>query len=304
MRCFFRAFLLVCLALPLISCHFAILDPKGVIAETEKHVFLESVFLMLIVVIPVIILSFIVPWRYRAKNTKAVYKPEWSNSHLLEFIWWAIPCVIIAVLATITWIETHRLDPYRPLYNNPAPDAAVIPIEAIALNWKWLFIYPQEHVASLNTLTIPVNHPIRFYITSDGPMNSLEIPQLAGQIYAMGGMQTKLNLLATEQGIYRGLSTNLSGDGFSGMYFNVNVVSDKDYAQWVRALKQAPKHLSEKTYQALLVPSANNPPEYFSQVSDDFFSEMVIKYMGPMPGMVLGYRGDPNFTSSSKNTGN
>lgn len=267
------------------GCHFAILDPKGIIAASEKKLFIESLLLMLIVVIPVIIMSFAITWRYRANNTKAKYMPNWAHSTFMEIIWWAIPCVIIFILSVWTWIYTHKLDPYRPL----ATDQDTVMIEAIALDWKWLFIYPAQHIATVNFVEIPVNKPVRLFITSDAPMNSLEIPRLAGQIYAMTGMQTKLNLLATSMGTYTGLSTNFSGNGFSGMRFKVKVTSQSDYDAWLKTVKQSPNHLTLSTYNALTKPSENNPVEYFSNAAPHLFTMSVIKYMGPMRRMRLGY---------------
>ena len=267
------------------GCHFAILDPKGIIAASEKKIFIESILLMLIVVIPVVVMSVAIPWHFRASNTKATYTPNWAHSTMMEVIWWTIPCIIIAILSVWTWIYTHTLDPYRPL----AEDKNTVMVEAIAMNWKWLFIYPQQHMATVNYMEIPVNKPVRLFIASDAPMNSLEIPRLAGQIYAMTGMQTKLNLMATSTGIYSGLSTNFSGDGFSGMTFKVGVVSQSDFDAWTKKGQQAPKQLTMAAYNELTKPSENNPVEYFSNPERGLFSASVVKYMGPMPGMVLGY---------------
>lgn len=267
------------------GCHFAILDPKGIIAASEKKLFVDSVFLMLIVVLPVIILSIVIPWRYRASNIKATYTPNWAHSTVMEVIWWTIPCIIIGVLAVWTWIDTHKLDPYRPL----SVDKNTIMIEAIAMNWKWLFIYPGQKIATINYLQIPVNKPVRLFISSDAPMNSLEIPKLAGQIYAMTGMQTQLNLMATSIGVYSGLSTNFSGDGFSGMTFKVNVTSQTDFDVWVKQIQQSPKQLTMAVYNQLTKPSENNPIEYFSNPAYGLFSDSIVKYTGPMPGMAFGY---------------
>lgn len=268
------------------GCHFSILDPKGIIAASEKKLFVDSILLMLIVVIPVILLSIIIPWRYSAKNKKATYRPEWAHSYIMESIWWAIPCVIIGILSVWTWHYTHTLDPYRPL----AADDDTVMIEAVAMNWKWLFIYPKEHIATVNFMEIPVNKPVRLFVTAaDAPMNSIEIPRLAGQIYAMTGMQTKLNLMATSTGLYSGLSTNFSGNGFSGMKFKVKVVQPAEYAHWLKESEKSPKHLSMNAYTELAKPSENNPVEYYSHVAPGLFSALIIKYMGPMPGMKLGY---------------
>lgn len=285
-----RVLLLACTlisTLLLTGCHyhFAILDPKGVIADTEKKLFINALLLMLLVVVPVVLLSFIIPWRYRASNTKATYTPNWSHSTLMEIIWWSIPCAIILILSIWTWNYTHSLDPYRPL----AADQDTVMIEAIALDWKWLFIYPEQHVATVNYMVIPVNKPVRLFITSDAPMNSLEIPRLAGQIYAMTGMQTKLNLMATSMGEYSGLSTNFSGNGFSGMKFKVKVTSASDYQAWLQKAAQSPNRLTMSAYNELAKPSEDNAVEYFSAVAPHLFSATITKYMGPMPGMALGY---------------
>ena len=289
-RHLFLPFLLGCTLL-LTGCHFSILEPAGIIAATEKKIFVEAILLMLIVVIPVIILSVIIPWRYRANNTKARYEPNWCHNNLLEFIWWTIPCIIIFILSVMVWIYTHKLDPYKPL--DVDTQETPVMIEAIALDWKWLFIYPQHHIATVNKVEIPVDRPVRFFIASDAPMNSLEIPRLAGQIYAMTGMQTKLNLMATQIGVYTGLSTNFSGNGFSGMNFKVHVVSKEEYAAWVKTVEKAPNHLTMDAYNELIKPSKNNPVAYFSNAQPGLFSDSIIKWMGPMPGMTLGYHDNP-----------
>jgi cytochrome o ubiquinol oxidase subunit 2 len=267
------------------GCHFAILDPKGVIAASEKKLFVDAIFLMLLVVVPVIIMSIIIPFRYRASNTKAVYKPDWAHSTIMEIIWWTIPCVIIVILSIWTWVYTHKLDPYRPL----AADENTVMIDAIALDWRWLFIYPQQHIATINYLELPVNKPVRLFITSDAPMNSLEIPRLAGQIYAMTGMQTKLNLMATSTGDYTGLSTNFSGEWFAGMRFAVHVVSNDEFNQWTKKIAASPTKLTMQTYNELAKPTKDTSIYYFSSPLPGLFSDTIIKYMGPMPGMTLGY---------------
>lgn len=259
------------------GCKMAILDPKGVIAASEKHLLIDATLLMLIVVIPVIILSFLFTWRYRRKNSKAQYTPNWSHSTTLEIVWWAIPCIIIGILATMTWISTHKLDPYRPLDVKKKP----IVIEAVALNWKWLFIYPEQHIASLNYIQIPTQVPIRFLVTADAPMNSLEMPQLAGQIYAMPGMRTKLNWMANEAGTYTGLSTNFSGDGFSGMHFVIRATSRKQFNHWVQSVKQTQNPLTLAKYKQVEKPSENVKPQYFSSVSHHLFQNIIMKYTKP-----------------------
>lgn len=266
------------------ACHFALLDPKGQIAADEKQILLISVALMLLVVIPVIVLTLAFAWRYRAGNTDAKYSPNWQHSTLLEIIWWSVPCAIIAILGTITWISSHRLDPYRPL---DIPQKKTLVIQAIALEWKWLFIYPEQHIATVNVLQVPVGVPLRFQITAEGPMNSFQVPQLGGQIYAMAGMQTQLNLIADSAGDYRGLSTNFSGDGFSEMHFILHAGSQKEFDRWVKKEQSAPEKLTLAGYQRLARPAVS-PVHYYSSVTPDLFNTIMMKSMMPMPAELKG----------------
>jgi len=259
------------------ACQFAILDPKGQVAADEKQILWISVVLMLLVVVPVILLTLGFAWRYRAGNSEAKYSPNWQHSTLLEVVWWSIPCLIIAVLGTITWISSHRLDPYRPLEG----DKKVLVIEAVALEWKWLFIYPEQQIATVNYIQLPVGVPVRFLITAEGPMNSLQIPQLGGQIYAMAGMQTQLNLIADVPGDYRGLSTNFSGDGFSDMHFTARASSQQAFERWVKKVKRASGKLTLETYQTLSQPAVS-PVKYYSAVPASLFETVVMKAMMPM----------------------
>jgi cytochrome o ubiquinol oxidase subunit 2 len=265
-------------ALVLSGCKMAVLDPKGIIAYDEKHLLITAVLLMLIIVIPVIFLAVIISIKYRAGNTKATYTPDWGHSTILEIIWWTIPCIIIAILAVMTWKSSHQLDPYRPLDVKGKP----LVIQVIALNWKWLFIYPEQNIAAINFVQFPVNRPITFLITSDAPMNAFQIPRLAGQIYAMAGMQTKLHLMATETGDYRGFSANYTGDGFYGMKFIARVSSSEDFEKWVNTVKAIPHTLSLEEYNKLMKDSVNNPPEYFSSAKTNLFNDVMMKFMMPM----------------------
>lgn len=275
------AVLTFALTLPLSGCNFAILDPKGIIAASEMHLLVLSVLLMLLIVVPVIIMSFVFAWRYRASNTNTKYMPDWGHNTAIEVVCWSVPCVIILTLAIITWISSHQLDPYKPLASNEKP----LTIEAIALDWKWLFIYPDQNIATINFVQIPAHVPVQFLITSDAPMNSLEIPQLAGQIYAMAGMQTKLNLMANEIGDYSGLSTNYSGNGFAGMGFIVRASSKDQFDQWVSTVQRSPENLTANTYNQLVQPSENNKVEYFASINNSLFENVVMKGMMPMPDM-------------------
>lgn len=266
------------LTLLLTGCKLILLDPKGIIAADEKQIMIISALLMLIVVIPVIILTLYFAWRYRAGNTKAKYSPDWDHSTTLEIIWWSIPCIIIAILASITWTSSHKLDPFRSIGESDK----TITIQVIALEWKWLFIYPNQHIATVNYIQIPVGTPVRFLISAEGPMNSFLIPQLAGQIYAMAGMQSKLHLIADKIGVYQGMSANFSGEGFSDMNFNVNVSSQEQFDTWVKQVASSPENLTTLAYNKLIQPSINNSVKYFSSVTNGIFDTVVMKSMMPM----------------------
>ncbi len=272
--------LLTGLSLLLGGCKLEILNPHGVIARDEMNLLIDSTNLMLIVVIPVMLLTVLVAWRYRKKNTKAEYKPNWAHSYTIETICWAVPCVIIAILGVMTWVSSHTLDPYKAIQ---IKGKKPILIQAIALEWRWLFIYPEQHIATVNYLQIPIDTPIILHLTSDAPMNSLEIPQLAGQIYAMGGMQTTLNIAADKAGIYRGLSTNYSGDGFAGMTFQIKVGSDQEFTQWVHTVSRTGQKLTWADFNDHLVPPTKDATvAYFSLSSaENIFEKDLDKYMEP-----------------------
>lgn len=259
-----------------------VLNPAGTIASDEKLLLVTAVGLMLFVVVPVIILNFWFAWKYRASNTKAKYSPEFSHSTILEVIWWTIPIIIIGILAVITWISSHRYDPYRPLNVKTKP----IVIQVIALDWKWLFIYPQQNIASVNFVQFPINVPVQFLITADAPMNSFQIPELAGQIYAMPGMRTELNLMGTQTGDFPGMSTNYSGVGFAGMTFTARVSSQADFDAWVKKTQKSQQKLTPDSYHQLALPSENNPQAFYSPVSKDLFNNVIMSFMMPMPQKV------------------
>lgn len=274
--------LLITATLPLLSgCDLVMFQPKGPIAAEQMRLIIVAAILMLLIVVPVIIMTFVIAWRYRASNKKAKYEPNWSHSVSLEIIWWVVPCIIIGILAVITWITSHTLDPYKRLDSQVKP----ITIQAIALDWKWVFIYPEQGIATINYLEIPENTPISFEITSQGPMNALWIPQLGGQIYAMAGMRTRLQLIASEPGIYDGGSANYSGEGFAEMTFKVKAESTEDFAQWVKTAQQSPNALTGELFNNLLAPSKNLPVQIFSSVEANIFNDEVMKFMMPMSSM-------------------
>jgi cytochrome o ubiquinol oxidase subunit 2 len=260
----------------LYSSGIIVLNPQGMIGEKQRDLLLLSTYIMLIVVIPVFILTFWVAWKFRASNKEAKYSPEWDNSHLAEAIWWGVPFVIIIFLGVITWNSCHELDPFKPIQSDVKP----LRIQVVALEWKWLFIYPEEKIAAINFLQFPEKTPIEFEITADAPMNSFWIPELGGQIYAMSGMRSKLSLIANGQNTYRGFSAHLSGKGFSGMTFMAKSSTSQEFSQWVESARSSPP-LGMEEYQQLVQPSEYVPPATFVLTDPQLFDEVVMKYMSP-----------------------
>lgn len=254
-----------------------VLDPSGWVAAKEKDLMLTTTALMMIVIIPVFILTIFIAWKYRSTNTKAKYAPNWHNSALVECVWWGIPCIIITILSILTWKSTHELDPYKPLVSQNKP----VEIQVVALQWKWLFIYPEYHIASVNELHFPEKTPIHFVITADAPMNSFWIPKIGGQIYAMPGMRTELNLIADEVGQFRGSSANLSGEGFSKMTFLAISDSDEDFQKWTQSAKQSATPLTLDTYKSLAKPSEKNSITTYTLEKEDLYDWILMKYMMP-----------------------
>lgn len=262
------------------GCDMALMSPKGQIGVEQKSLILTALGLMLIVVIPVIIMAVVFALRYRASNTNATYAPDWAHSNKIEAVVWTVPIIIIVILATITWKTSHELDPYKPLDSEVKP----ILVDVISLDWKWLFVYPELGIASVNELAFPVNTPVNFRVTSDTVMNSFFIPKLGGQIYAMAGMQTKLHLIANEAGKYDGISSSYSGAGFSGMKFKAIATQDQaGFDAWVAKVKQSPKQLTTMAeFDALAKPTEYHPVEYFSSADPALFVNLINKFMGDM----------------------
>jgi len=272
----------ICLsALPLLSgCDFLLFDPKGPVAEQQKDLIILSFLVMMIVVIPVFIMTAVFAIKYRASNTKNEYKPNWSHSNLIELVVWSVPLAIIIVLGTITYRTSFSLDPRQPIES----DKPTMRVHVVALDWKWLFIYPEQEVASVNELAIPVDTPVEFLITSDSVMNSFFIPQLGSMIYAMAGMENQLYLVADETGVYRGMSANYSGFGFSGMKFKAHALTQADFDAWVTQVRQSPEALSDQRYQQLKEKTKDHPVEYFSSVNPLKFNRIIEQYTGPQNG--------------------
>lgn len=251
--------------------YIAILAPKGWVALEERNLLLIIQALMLLVVVPVYLFTFIFSWKYRAQSKHDNYDPDLVDNRVAEYFWWGIPTILTLIIAILTYVKTDQLDPYKPI----ASDKPTKTIQVVALQWKWLFIYPEEQVASVNFLQIPVGTPIRFEITADAPMNSFWIPHLGGQIYAMPGMKTLLHLIADQAGDYRGSSANLSGAGFSGMHFVTRASTEEEFRRWVEGAKASAQALD---YKELAKPSKDNPVETY-QFQPGLFDQIVMKYM-------------------------
>lgn len=266
---------------PLSVYHFrdyiALLFPKGVIALEERNLLLVIQAIMLLVVIPVYILTFIFSWKYSADNPKGKYDPDIVDNVLAEYIWWGIPLVLTLIVSVMTWIKTYELDPYKPIQS----DKKEITIQVVALQWKWLFIYPEEKIATVNFFQFPTNVPLKFEITADAPMNSFWIPHLGGQIYAMPAMRTLLYLIANDEGEFRGSSANISGEGFAGMHFIAKASNEEEYIAWLEKARSSSQSLDRKQYDLLAAPSQNNPVEIYQLQDGDLFEQIIMKYMHP-----------------------
>jgi len=265
------------IALYLITHEIAVLEPAGMIGMKERDLFYISSLLMLIVVIPAIVLALVFAWKYREKNKNAKYSPNWAHNSVAEAIWWSVPCVIIIILGVIVWDTSHELNPFKPIES----EKQTLTIQVVALEWKWLFIYPEQGIATVNYIQFPENTPIRFEITGDAPMNSFWIPKLGGQIYAMPAMRTELYLIADQVGEYRGYSANISGKGFAGMMFEVQSSSDDAFEAWVKEVKQSPKNLNWKEYLEIVKPSEYVPAIYFGSSEKDLFDRIIMQYAPP-----------------------
>ena len=259
------------------SSYIAVLEPAGLIAAKERGLFILIAGLSLIVIIPVFVLTIFIAWKYREGNTTARYTPDWDYKPLLDIIWWVVPTVLIVVFSVITWQSTKELDPYKPIVSSSG--ATPITIQVIALDWKWLFIYPDQNIATVNFFQFPENTPINFEITSDAPMNSFWIPALGSQIYAMPSMTTQLHLIASTTGSFDGYSANISGAGFAGMTFVAKSSSQADFDAWVTAVRQSANPLSVDAYNTLAKPSSNNPVAYYSWKADDLYDKVLMKDM-------------------------
>jgi cytochrome o ubiquinol oxidase subunit 2 len=258
--------------------HAPVLDPKGPVALAGRDLLLTASGLMLIVLIPVYVLTIWIIRTYSARSPtdKAGYMPDWSYSIWIDVVIWAVPALIVAVLGYLVWARTHTLDPYRELVSDRPP----LEVHVVAQDWKWLFIYPEEGIATVNDLVFPSGRPLSLRITSDTVMNSFYIAGLGGQIYAMAGMETRLNLLADEPVELRGRNTQYSGRGFADQHFAANATTEAGFEAWVAKVRRSPGRLDAQSYATLAKPSTKVAPLYYSAVAANLFAGIIAKYRG------------------------
>lgn len=249
------------------------LNAQGPVAASERTLFVNVVLVMLLVIGPVLLLTPIFAWHYRLANTDDAYRPKWNFSWIVEVFIWVPPTLIVVGLAILLWTRTHQLDPYAPLVSNGAP----LEVQAVALDWKWLFVYPDARVATINELAIPAGRPVHIRLTSGTVMQSLLVPQLAGQIYAMSGMTTELNLAADRPGVFRGENTQFNGKGFQQQKFSVVSLAPADYESWLARVRATGRPLDADAYRQLFVQSAEPAPILFSSAPADLFEQVLAR---------------------------
>jgi cytochrome o ubiquinol oxidase subunit 2 len=268
----------------LAACQPAVLDPQGVIGIAEKTILIDSLAIMLAIVVPTIAATLAFAWWFRASNARARYLPDWEYSGRIELIVWSIPLLVIMLLGGVAWIGSHDLDPAKPLESKTPP----LEIQGVSLDWKWLFVYPSQGVASVNQLVVPAGVPVHFSLTSASVMNAFFVAQLGSMIYTMNGMTTQLNLQADAPGTFHGISSHYSGDGFSGMHFDVRAVPAEQFAAWIEETRITGPTLDAASYAALARQSMNTPPFTFRAVDPGLFHEIVTQKLPPGPGPQSG----------------
>jgi cytochrome o ubiquinol oxidase subunit 2 len=274
--------MIVLASLALVGCQPAIWDPRGPVGEAQLTILVDSLAIMLAIVLPTIAAILGFAWWYRATNVRARRLPEFAESGQLELIVWAIPLLTIMLLGGVAWIGSHELDPAQPLASKAKP----LDVQVVSLDWKWLFIYPDQQIASVNRLVIPAGTPIRFSLTSASVMNAFFIPQLGSMIYTMNRMTTELNLAADSAGTYAGLSSHYSGDGFADMFFNVDAVPADRFAAWVDATRGTGEALTAQSYADLAKQSVGVTPFTYRSVEPDLFHKIVTQVLPPGPGPI------------------
>jgi cytochrome o ubiquinol oxidase subunit 2 len=270
--------------LVLTACQPAVLDPQGPVGIAEKAILIGSVVIMLAIVVPTIAATLAFAWWFRASNTRATYLPDWAFSGSIELVVWSIPTLVVMLLGGVAWIGSHDLDPAKPLTSNTPP----LEVQVVSMDWKWLFIYPSQGVASVNKLVIPSGTPIHFSLTSASVMNAFFIPQLGSMIYTMNGMRTQLYLQADTPGTFRGQASQFSGDGFADMHFDVLALPAERFEAWALATRGTGPTLDSATYTALAQQSVNIPPFTFRAVDPELFQQVVTRKLPPGPGPEKG----------------
>ncbi|MDQ1199340.1 ubiquinol oxidase subunit II [Agrobacterium sp. SORGH_AS 787] len=270
----------------LTGCNMVVMRPSGDIATQQRDLIIVSVALMLLIIVPVIFLTLYFAWKYRYTNTEATYRPDWHHSTRLEVLIWSAPLAIIIALGAVTWASTHQLDPYRPLSrldaSRPIPEnQKTLTVEVVALDWKWLFFYPELGIATVNELAAPVDVPISFKLTASSVMNTFYVPALAGMIYTMPGMETRLHAVINREGQYDGFSANYSGDGFSRMRFQFHGMQQAAFDQWVERVKAQGTSLSRETYLSLERPSTDEPIRYYGSTDQGLYQAIVNLCVAP-----------------------
>lgn len=254
-----------------------LLNPAGIIAAQERDLLVFTVLLGLVIIVPVVLLLYLTAYRFRSTNKKATYMPDWHLTPLHQGLLWLIPTIFIVIIAVVTWNSTHQLEP------NKSPDSSKKPltIQVVALRWKWLFIYPEQNIATVNYVVFPEKTPIEFKLTADAPMSSFWIPHLGGQLYAMEGMVNTLYLMADKTGEFPGSNAEITGDGFAGMRFVAKATTNDDFTSWVASVKQTETTLSESAYEELVLPSERVPERSYASVTAGLYNDIVMKYMNP-----------------------
>jgi cytochrome o ubiquinol oxidase subunit 2 len=266
------------------GCQSAVLDPRGVVGLADKTILIDSLAIMLAIVVPTITATLVFAWWFRAGNTRATYLPDFHYSGRLELIVWSIPVMVIILLGGVCWIGAHDLDPAKPLASNKPP----LQVQVVSLDWKWLFIYPDQHIASVNHLVIPAGVPVHFALTSASVMSVFFVPQLGSMIYTMNGMTTQLNLQADAPGTFHGLSAHYNGDGFSDMHFDVQAVPAEQFSAWVDATRNKGPVLDPGTYATLARQTVNTTPFTYGSADPSLFQQITTQKLPPGPGPSTG----------------
>jgi cytochrome o ubiquinol oxidase subunit 2 len=280
----------------LTGCQPSVLDPQGFVGLSEKTILIDSLAIMLAIVLPTIAAALAFAWWFRASNTRATYLPDFEYSGRIELIVWSIPLLTVILLGGVAWIGSHDLDPAKPLASSTPP----LDVQVVSLDWKWLFIYPDQRIASVNQLVVPAGVPVHFSLTSASVMSAFFIPQLGSMIYTMNGMRTQLNLQADQPGTFHGLSSHYNGDGFSDMHFDVRAMPPDQFAAWIEGARNTGPTLDSTSYTALARQSINTSPFTFGAADPALFRQIVTQQLPPGPGPQTG-RPHPSVSPRTEN---